>query len=219
MPFSNAPSDVDDRRRADARRLVADVEHAVATGRLDDLLPSLRRVEGPDRTGAVSCVVDESGHFLDVHLAGDWRRHLDGGALGTAILEALRYARSKAGVVPLILRRHGVAHSAPAAPRYDHDDAPLPPADSPGYHDAVQARIRETARILDTAEARMATYRATSGEVLTSPHGIFRATIDRSGVQRLDVDRYSADTADIDVLLAEARAVLRTAEARRAGRD
>jgi hypothetical protein len=216
MAYSSSPPSTHDKRVTDAHRLTEEIREAIGANRVNDLVRSLGQVEGPDSTGAVYFIVDLAGHFVDLYISSDWRRSLAAGALGPAVLEAYNYARDKAGMIPLILRHHGVRLDVPlTAPAYfDQHEPPMPPSDSPDALGAIEEKLRSGWRILDEVESLLAASDADLERTVSSPYGMVRATVRGSHVVRLDVDGYAAENADVDRLTAEVRAVFTSDERR-----
>lgn len=174
---------------------------------LEELLPRLRQLHGSDRTGAVSCMVDDAGRLQRVSVSSLWPQRVGVDGLGPAVLEALDFAASKAGLVPLVLRRHGVEHR-PMASRvaWPETDRTTPPPGTPGFHEAIEVKQREAFRLLDAAANRIAG--VDEETVAVSPSGIFRATRRGATVVRLAADRNIAPSADPDLIAFEARVLL-----------
>src|SRR5512138_2000101 len=123
----------DDARVGDARRFVTEVENMVIDARAGAPPPRLDRITGPDRTGTAFAVVDALGRFVDIGLHPGWWAALGPARVATGLIEALWTARLKAGLVPMILRRHG------------YQELPL----EAGFLSAARGRIAEACRLVD----------------------------------------------------------------------
>jgi hypothetical protein len=202
--------DVDDRRERDVRRFVENLEDMVTSTRAGDPLPGLDGIDGTDASGTVSCVVDLGGGLSRVGITDGWWQAVGPHGVAAAVLQALRFARDKAGLARMVLARHGRPYTTAALDYHtlftDEPPHDLPPYDAPDFADALLRKVNRAAAVLDNAQ-RFARERDGGGRrEVTGPRGLFRvvlvgvtvvgALVNEPGLRALDADELAADARD-----------------------
>ncbi|SNY06400.1 hypothetical protein [Paractinoplanes atraurantiacus] len=156
-----------------------------------------QRITGPDRTGTAWAVVDSVGRFVDIGLRPGWWEALGPDGVAAGLIEALESARTKAALVPLLLRRGG--------PPQDRDEgvAAAGPGDS---LDVARGRIAEAYRLIDEAGKRMREQQAS--RVIAGPRGLFRLHVRGGRIDRAETGPQRPGPGDTERLVADARDAL-----------
>ncbi|MFB9331187.1 hypothetical protein [Actinoplanes octamycinicus] len=176
----------------DARRFWRNLEDAVAQTRPGQPVPGLSSIEGSDNSGTVYCVVDLGGDPIRVELFNGWWDTVGPTRVGPAVLDAFRFAREKAGLASLLLRRHRLPRRGP---RRRLEVATLMPAF--GASDGAAELRRSMVRAADQAEAVLGLVEASRGgrrREVHGPRGLFSVTMDGWQITSAAViDRVRAD--------------------------
>lgn len=209
---------VSDLQVRDARRFVENLEDVVARTRPDAPVPGLDAIEGPDSSGTVFCVVDAAGALMQVGIVDGWWEALGPGGVAAAVLQALRFARDKAGLARLVLHRHGRAATV-AGPDLEtlftsepHRD--LPPFGAPDLGDAMARKVERAARILNNAERYARERDSGVRREVTGPRGLFRVVLSGFTVVGAAVNEQYLRAGDGADLAADARDALLAARPR-----
>jgi hypothetical protein len=202
--------DVGDRRARDARRFVENVENLVASTRPGDPLPVLDGIEGTDLSGTVDCVVDLGGALSRVGIIDGWWEAVGPHGVAAAVLQALRFARDKAGLARMVLARHGRPYTG-AAPDYQmlftaEPPRGLPQYDAPDFADALLRKVNRAVTVLDNAQRFARERDGAQPREVTGPRGLFRvvlagvtvvgAMVNEQGLRASDADELAADARD-----------------------
>ncbi len=213
MPPQGRPIDADDHRIRDAKIFAENLEELATRTRPGHPVPGVDRIDGPDRSGSVYCVVDRTGTVVNVRIESDWWETLGPGRIAAAIMEALDYARSKASMALMILDRHGHRPDVPPAPDFGSQVAgpaiPLPDPDDPGFDFAAQAKLERAFTILDAAERLGQTRDVAERRIVAGPAGLFRLILAGHAVRGAEVDQHHLGPYDGDRLASDARIALR----------
>ena len=202
-----------DRRIRDTRIFLDNLEDLAARTRPDRPLPGPVDIEGTDSTGTIRARVDLAGTLIRIEVGDDWWDRLGPELVATAILEAVRFAKSTASMARLTLDRYGHRPERPA-PELDSVFAPgagepLPDWDSPDLPQALSRKLDRALTVLDNAE-KFSRDRDASGErVVTGPHRLFRLILRGQEIRSAEVDRLLLHRSDGPVLAEDARAALR----------
>jgi hypothetical protein len=212
MPFHDERGGGEDRRVHDARIFVENIEDLAARLRPGDPVPDLDRIDGADRRGAVHCVVDLRGRLLRVGIDDGWWDSVGPALIGSAVLDALRFAKSKATMARLVLDRHG--HLAGAAPTdfgalfTGEPSTPLPDYDAPGFPAALVRKAGRAMTILETAERVSRTRASAQRRVVTGPRRMFQVVLSGGDIVAAEVNEHGLRPADAADLAADATAAL-----------
>src|SRR5687768_8862104 len=99
--------DFDERRIADARRFVENLEDQLQYTQPDMPIPVLDSIEGADSSDTVHCIVRLNGRPKRIVITDGWWEAVGPAGIANAVLQAHRAAGEKAGLAKLLLRRHG----------------------------------------------------------------------------------------------------------------
>ncbi len=205
----------EDRRVRDARIFAGTIEDMAARVRPGEPVPGLDGIDGTDRSGTVHCVVDLRGGLLRVGIDQGWWERVGPGLIGSAILDALRFARSKATMARLVLDRYGHPAGGPpgdlGALFTAEPSTPLPPYDAPGFPGALARKAGRTMTILDSAERFARTRQSAQRRVVTGPRGLFRVVLSGAGIVGAEVNEHGLHPSDAADLAEDASAALRAA--------
>jgi hypothetical protein len=134
--------DFDERRIADARRFVENLEDQLQYTPPDMPIPVLDSIEGTDSSGTVHCIVRLDGRPERIVITDGWWETVGPAGIADAVLQAHRTAGEKAGLAKLVLRRHGrVWRTRATAAEEPLDDLPYPTGQST-MHDLEELRHR-----------------------------------------------------------------------------
>jgi hypothetical protein len=206
---------VDDRRQAELRRFVENVEQALARSPQGSVPASLNSIEGADGSGTVYCLVDLAGAPSDVVVLNGWWAALGAGGVGRAMLRALRSAQTKAEAARLVLAHHGCPVSSPRTQTSARLASPppveLPPYDAPGFDDALLRKANRAAGVLEKAEQFLRDQEREQPREFRGPRGLVRVTTFRGVMTEIGVDGFGLQPSDGAELAADARDALRDA--------
>lgn len=203
-----------ERRADDARIFVNNFEELVTRLRASESPPNID-IDGSDLSGTVSCVVDMHGAVRRVSIDNGWWDSLGPARIAEAVLDAMRYARSKAAMARLVLDRHG--RQAPHAPVdlgmlfTAEPSTPLPRYDADDFPEAVARKVARTMTILDEARQFSQARDGNERTTVTGPRGMF--AVIRSGVTIVgaEVHQHGLHRSDAADLAADACAALQVA--------
>jgi hypothetical protein len=202
----------EDRRARDVQRFVENFEDMAAHLRPDDPVPDVGGIEGADESGTIYCVVDVGGTLSQVGIVDGWWDAVGPGHVAAAILDAMRFAKSKATMARLILDRYGHPYRAPvsdagtlfaAAP-----SEPLPPYESDDFNAALARKLDRTMTILSNAERFSRAADSPERRVVTGPRGMFSVVLSGFEIVRAEVNEYGLGPSDGPELAADARDAL-----------
>ena len=194
----------DDRRARDTRIFVENLEDMVARLRPGEPAPGIGEIDGTDATGTVHCVVTVDGSLLRVGIDDGWWDALGPGRVAAAILDAMRFAKSKAAMARLLLDRYGHAVD-PAAPDLgmiftSEPSVPLPPYDARDFPEALARKLDRAVTILDNADRFSRAVESPERRVVTGPRGMFRVVMSGPEIVGAEVNEHGlhrSDAADL----------------------
>jgi hypothetical protein len=147
-------------------------------------------VKGADQTGTVSCVVDLSGRLVKVGIDNRWWDTLGPDRVGHAVLDALRFAKYKAGMARLVLLDYGrevdQKHPDPETLFTTEPPEELPPFDDPRFEGALMREANRTLEVLEEAERFIRRRDSHERQEIYGPHRLFRVIL--SGLDIVDVE-------------------------------
>ena len=200
--------DAGDRRVSDAKDF-----GRTFTDRLAYLRPGQRvsvpdRIEGPDRTGSVRCVVDLDGALLDVTIDSEWWSTLGQGRIAAAVLESFAYTRSKAAIARMALRHYG--HDPHAGRRVPAAEParPLPDVDDPRFEGAVEAALERGFAVLDKVERVRRVRDEPRPRTVSGPRGMFHVVLVGYAVKSAEINTHGLMASDGPRLALDARDAL-----------
>lgn len=204
----------EDRRASDALAFVGSVEEMVRRLHSGEQAPTMS-VTGDDASGTVRCVVDVDGTLTRIDIDDGWWDTLGPGSVAEAVLQAMRFAKSKAAMTRLILDRYGW-RVAPAPVNLGRlfaaePSEPLPPYAAVGFPAALARKANRALVILDAAQRFARTSDPSLRRVVAGPRGMFRVHTAGPDVVGAEVDEGSLHRSDAATLAADALAALSTA--------
>jgi hypothetical protein len=215
MPWYDERGGGEDRRARDARIFVGNIEDAVARVRPGEPVPGVDRIDGTDRSGTVFCVVDLAGRLQRVGMDDGWWDAVGPGRIAYAVLDALRFAKSKATVARLVLERHGHPAGGPpvdfGALFTSEPSTPLPDYDAADFPAALARKAGRAMTILENAERVSRTRESAERQVVTGPGRMFRVLLAGGDIVGAEVNEHGLHPADAAALAADATAALRAA--------
>ncbi|GAB3982632.1 hypothetical protein V1634_25825 [Plantactinospora veratri] len=172
-------------------------------------------IDGTDASGTVYCVVDSTGWVLRIGVDPGWWDALGPTGIAGAVLDAVRFAKSKATMARLVLDRYGhpvnAATSGRAAGLAPEPSEPLPPSDSPGFLAALQRELDRTSSFLDAAERFRQERDSGVPRVFEGPNRLFRLVLTGQDDLRAEVNEYGMRRSDGDEIAQDAVAAFRAA--------
>ncbi|MFY1693361.1 hypothetical protein [Plantactinospora sp. WMMB782] len=151
-------------------------------------------IDGADGSGTIYCVVDSGGRVLRIGVNPDWWPTLGPAGVAGAVLDAVRFAKSKAAMARLILDRHG--HQVDLMPSgrslglVSELPEPLPSSDSPNYLKALQRELDRISLYLDEVERLQRERDSGVPRVFDGPNGLFQLVLTGPGNLRAEVNEY-----------------------------
>jgi hypothetical protein len=202
----------DDRRARDARIFVENLEDVVARLPRGAPAPEIGEIGGTDPTGTVHCVVTIDGTLVRVGIDDGWWDALGPGRVAAAILDAMRYAKSKAAMGRLVLDRYGhpIDSTTPDLGMIftSEPSVPLPPYDADNFPDALARKLDRAVTILHNAERFSRAEESPERRVVTGPRGMFRVVMSGLEIVGAEVNEYGLHRSDAADLADDARAAL-----------
>jgi len=215
MPWHDERGGGEDRRARDARIFVGAVEDVAARVRPGEPVPGVDRIDGADRSGTVFCVVDLAGRLQRVGLDDGWWDAVGPGLVASAVLDALRFAKSKATMARLVLSRHGHPAGEPSvdfgALFTAEPSTPLPDYEAAGFPAALARKAGRAMTILEAAERVSRTRESAERRVVAGPRRMFQVTLAGGDIVAAEVNEHGLHPADAAELAADATAALRAA--------
>jgi hypothetical protein len=204
--------DVGDPRERDVRRFVENLEDLLTHSRPGDPVPGLEAIEGADVSGTVYCMVDLGGALSQVGITDGWWEAVGPHGVAAAVLQALRFARDKAGLARMVLNRFGRPYEV-STPDYQtlftsEPPRELPPYDAPDFAEALWRKVNRAATILDNAERFARQRDGAERREVTGPRGLFRVVLSGVSVISALVNEDGLRSSDADELAADARDAL-----------
>jgi hypothetical protein len=196
----------------DTQRFVENFEDMAAHLRAGDPVPDVGGIEGTDESGTIYCVVDIGGTLSQVSIVDGWWEAVGPGAVAAAILDAMRYAKSKATIARLILDRYGHPYR-PAVPDAGtlfagEPSEPLPPYESDDFNAALSRKLERTMTVLTNAERFGRAADSPERRAITGPRGMFTVILSGFEIVRAEVAEHGLGPSDGPELAADARDAL-----------
>jgi hypothetical protein len=201
----------DEFKARDARRFVANLEDELRRSHPGEPLARLDVIDGSDASGTVYCSVRLAGGLIQVGIMDGWWRAVGPRSIAATVLQALGYAREKAGIAQLVLARHGRSLPKPDLPTIESGYEP-PLDDVAEWADAARRKIDRAAAVFATVD-RLAR-QAGSNELreVTGPRGMFRVQLLGIHVVGATVNEYGLRPEDAADLADDAREALLAAQ-------
>jgi hypothetical protein len=159
----------------DARRFWRNLDDVVARARPGQPVPGLSSIEGSDASGTVYCVVDLGGNLSRVEIFHGWWEVVGPAAVGAAVLDALSFAREKAGLAYLLLDRHRIPHRNPCR---GLESSRVPPAFGEPETGALLRRdVGQAVERLDAARRLLADRADGRDREVVGPRELFSVTL------------------------------------------